>query len=103
MLVSVLTYQANFLAWHRYFIWAYEQLLRNECGYKGYLPYYNWAWWAEDPSKSPLLDGSETSIGGDGEYIAGRNYTCVGQISSCFIKLQPGRGGGCIKSGPMAK
>ncbi|KAF3049044.1 hypothetical protein E8E11_008917 [Didymella keratinophila] len=92
---------ANFLAWHRYYIYAYEQLLRNECGYKGYLPYYNWAWWAEDPSKSPLLDGSETSIGGDGEYIAGRNYTCVGQIASCYIKLQPGQGGGCIKSGPM--
>ncbi|KAA8625557.1 tyrosinase central domain protein [Pyrenophora tritici-repentis] len=43
----VQTYQvhatANFLSRHRYYIWAYEQLLRNECGYKGYLPYYNWA------------------------------------------------------------
>lgn len=77
--------------------------MRNECGFTGYLPYYNWAWWAEDPSKSPLLDGSETSIGGDGAYIPGRNYTCVGQISQCFIKLQPGQGGGCIESGPMAK
>ncbi|KAJ8118157.1 hypothetical protein OPT61_g814 [Boeremia exigua] len=92
----------NFLAWHRYYTWAYEQLLRNECSYKGYLPYYNWAWWS-DPSKSPLLDGSDTSIGGDGEYIAGRNYTCVGPNANCYIKIQPGRGGGCIKSGPMAE
>ncbi|OSS47097.1 hypothetical protein B5807_09972 [Epicoccum nigrum] len=92
---------ANFLAWHRYYTWAYEQLLRNECGYKGYLPYHNWAWWADDLSKSPLLDGSDTSIGGDGEYIPGRNYTCVGNVARCYIKLQPGRGGGCIKSGPM--
>jgi tyrosinase len=27
-----------FLTWHRYFVWAYEQALRNECGYKGYQP-----------------------------------------------------------------
>jgi len=30
--------QANFLHWHRYFIYAYETALRNECGYKGYQP-----------------------------------------------------------------
>jgi hypothetical protein len=27
-----------FLTWHRYYVWAYEQALRNECGYKGYQP-----------------------------------------------------------------
>lgn len=27
-----------FLTWHRYFVWAYEQALRNECGYRGYQP-----------------------------------------------------------------
>lgn len=27
-----------FLTWHRYFVWAYEQALRDECGYKGYQP-----------------------------------------------------------------
>jgi tyrosinase len=26
-----------FLTWHRY-VYAYEQALRNECGYKGYQP-----------------------------------------------------------------
>lgn len=29
---------ANFLMWHRYFIWLWEQKLRNQCGYTGYLP-----------------------------------------------------------------
>lgn len=48
-------------------MYAYEQTLRNECGYKGYQPYYNWPRWADDPAKSPLLDGSETSVGGNGE------------------------------------
>lgn len=25
----------NFLSWHRYFTWTYEQALRHECGYTG--------------------------------------------------------------------
>jgi hypothetical protein len=29
---------ANFLSWHRYFVWAYESALRNECGYQGWQP-----------------------------------------------------------------
>ena len=32
----------NFLSWHRYYIWGYEQALRNECGYTGAQPYWNW-------------------------------------------------------------
>lgn len=28
----------NFLTWHRYFTWTYEQVLKNECGYKGAQP-----------------------------------------------------------------
>lgn len=31
---------ANFLGWHRYFTWSYEQALRNECGYTGAQPYW---------------------------------------------------------------
>ncbi|KAF2274321.1 Di-copper centre-containing protein [Westerdykella ornata] len=91
----------NFLAWHRYFTWAYEQALRNECGYKGYQPYYNWARWADDPLKSPALDGSDTSMSGDGEYVAGRNNTCIPSPDMCGVSLPPGNGGGCIKSGPF--
>jgi tyrosinase len=29
---------ANFMHWHRYYIWAYETALRTECGYKGHQP-----------------------------------------------------------------
>lgn len=28
----------NFLTFHRYFTWAYENALREECGYRGYQP-----------------------------------------------------------------
>lgn len=31
-------YTANFLSWHRYFTWLYEEALRNECGYTGTQP-----------------------------------------------------------------
>ena len=30
----------NFLSWHRYFVWNYEQALRNECNYTGYRMYH---------------------------------------------------------------
>ncbi|KAF2786397.1 Di-copper centre-containing protein [Melanomma pulvis-pyrius CBS 109.77] len=91
----------NFLSWHRYFTWIYEQALRNECGYTGYQPYYNWARWADNPVKSPMFDGSDTSMSGDGAYVAGRNNTCIPSPDACGISLPPGNGGGCIKSGPF--
>ena len=31
-------FSGTFLGWHRYFVWHYEQALRNECDYKGYQP-----------------------------------------------------------------
>ena len=91
----------NFLSWHRYYTYAFEQMLRNECGYKGYQPYYNWAWWAEDPKSSPFFDGSETSMSGDGSYIPGRNSSCFPWEDPCYMKLEPGSGGGCVTSGPF--
>ena len=38
-------YTGNFLGWHRYYTWLYEQALQTECGYKGTQPvrhYYHW-------------------------------------------------------------
>jgi tyrosinase len=31
-------YSGLFLPWHRRFTWLWEQALRQECGYTGYLP-----------------------------------------------------------------
>ncbi|KAI4674983.1 uncharacterized protein J4E88_007886 [Alternaria novae-zelandiae] len=91
----------NFLSWHRYYIWVYEQALRNECGYEGYLPYNNWSKWAEDPLSSPLFDGSKTSISGDGEYVAGRGSWCIPNEARCMVTFHSANGGGCIRSGPF--
>lgn len=35
---QMIHYTGNFLTWHRYFTWLYEEALRNECGYKGTQP-----------------------------------------------------------------
>jgi len=59
----------NFLAWHRSFVWSYGPALRRECGYTGHQPYWNWGKYARDPANSPLFDGSEYSLGGDGEHV----------------------------------
>ncbi|KAL7939945.1 hypothetical protein V8C42DRAFT_111070, partial [Trichoderma barbatum] len=50
----------NFLTWHRYYTWAYENALRQECGYEGSQPYWNW-FDGSDFANSPVFDGSATS------------------------------------------
>lgn len=92
----------NFLPWHRFFTYAYEKTLRDECGYRGYQPYYNWPKWSDDPAKSPLLDGSETSLGGNG-VLGCTNQTSYGIPTNAapLINIPHGGGGGCIASGPM--
>ncbi|RFN43635.1 hypothetical protein FIE12Z_12101 [Fusarium flagelliforme] len=87
----------NFLTWHRYYTWAYEKALQDECGYKGTQPYWNW-FETRDFDKDPLFDGSETSMSGDGEYFK-HNGSFGGRGT---IHLPSGNGGGCIKSGPFA-
>ncbi|XPS99436.1 Tyrosinase [Ascochyta lentis] len=91
----------NFLTWHRYFTWAYEQTLRNECGYKGNQPYYSYSRWS-DPTKSPLLDGSDTSISGQGAPgCSNQTFTGIPLNTNPLIKVPHGPGGGCVTSGPF--
>ncbi|KAF2875087.1 hypothetical protein BDV95DRAFT_307940 [Massariosphaeria phaeospora] len=80
----------NFLSWHRYFTYAYEQALKTECGYTGTQPYWDWGRWAASPETSPIFDGSDTSISGQGAKVTHNSNG-----------LKPaGQGGGCI-SGPF--
>jgi len=88
---------ANFLTWHRYLIHIWEQKLRTQCGYRGYLPYWNWFKHQADLTKSPVFDGTDTSLGGDGEFFA-HNGSVVG---AGRVWLPSGNGGGCVKSGPF--
>ncbi|KAH8885433.1 putative tyrosinase [Thozetella sp. PMI_491] len=90
---------ANFLSWHRYLVWTYENALRDECGYPGYQPYWNWAKYALDPINSPLFDGSSTSMSGNGAYEA---HNCTDALGTGVNCIPPGIGGGCVESGPFA-
>lgn len=58
--------------------------------------YWNWPLWADNLAASPLFDGSETSISGDGEYNPGEQNMSGGNVT-----LLRGSGGGCAKSGPF--
>ncbi|CEI62090.1 hypothetical protein FVEN_g3123 [Fusarium venenatum] len=59
---------ANFLPWHRWFVQLHEDLLKNECDYKGVQPYWDWSIDADksDMKNSPLFD-AKTGFGGDGQ------------------------------------
>ncbi|KAK8216305.1 tyrosinase [Phyllosticta capitalensis] len=106
----------NFLAWcvlesretsiadrfrHRYFTWTYEKALREECGYDDYQPYWNWPKYALDPLNSPLFDGSDASMSGNGVYEY-HEPVCIPSTSTPYIKVPQGSGGGCVSSGPFS-
>ncbi|KAK2781222.1 hypothetical protein FQN52_001725 [Onygenales sp. PD_12] len=100
----------NFLAWHRYFVWLYEEALR-DCGYKGPIPYWEWGYDVYDPHKSPLFDGSPHSLGSDGAPLPNREPTYLQGPPPPIPQPPPGKGmrfsvglgGGCVMSGPFAE
>ncbi|EFQ35597.1 hypothetical protein CGRA01v4_04095 [Colletotrichum graminicola] len=97
-------YTGTFLAFHRYFTWEYEQALRNECGYTSYQPYWDWAKTAvTGMESSPIFDGSEFSMSGNGERIGNRShYIVLGDSNGVDKIIAPaGTGGGCVTSGPF--
>ena len=89
------------LPWHRQFLASWERDLRNECGYKGYLPYWPWERHADNQSQSPLWQPSPRSFGTDGAYLK------TGPIFEEFLGLPepfnstraPGTGGGWVTDG----
>ncbi|KAK8070601.1 hypothetical protein PG997_010804 [Apiospora hydei] len=96
---NTIHFTGNFLSWHRYYIWAFEAALRDECGYADYLPYWNWGKSAQDPERSPYMDGSATSQGGNGAYAP---HACTPALISGQGCVPAGNGGGCVETGPYA-
>ncbi|KXH67077.1 hypothetical protein CSAL01_01354 [Colletotrichum salicis] len=96
-------YTGNFLSWHRYFTWQYEEDLRIVCGYKGTQPYWDWSKTAiTGMETSPVFDGSETSMSGNGEFVPDREPILLGgQNGLPILQLPVGTGGGCVTSGPF--
>lgn len=97
-------YSCHFMPWHRWFTYQYEKALRDECGYKGYQPYWDWPRYAEAPQDSPLFNGDPYSLGGNGEYIPHDGPVIVPPpgVGGGNISLPAGVGGGFVKTGPFA-
>lgn len=58
--------------------------------------------WHKDPTKSPLLDGSATSISGQGaKGCSNQTWTGIPSNDQPVIKIPHGQGGGCVTSGPF--
>ncbi|KAK4541121.1 hypothetical protein LTR36_008346 [Oleoguttula mirabilis] len=77
---------APFLPWHRYFLHIYESTLRESCGYRGSLVYWDWTLDSDALERSPVFD-ADTGFGGDGQ---------VGGA------ITVGRSGRCVVDGPFA-
>ncbi|KAI1149682.1 Di-copper centre-containing protein [Nemania diffusa] len=88
-----------FFPFHRQLVWLYEKALREECGYKGSQPYWDWTLAWEDQRKSTVFDGSPYSMGSNGKPIphGPTNISAFG----LSLTIQPGTGGGCLYSGPF--
>ncbi|EFW99211.1 tyrosinase [Grosmannia clavigera kw1407] len=97
-------YSGNFMAWHRWFVYSYEKALRDECGYQGYQPYWDWPLYANATEDSPIFDGSDTSLGGNGDYFphSGRVITAPAGSNGSDIQLPAGDGGGNVTTGAFA-
>jgi tyrosinase len=66
--------------------------------------YWDYGRWADDPLGSPLFDGSEYSLGGNGAPVsqtAGGGGGGFGSFGGS--PAPPGVGGGCISTGPFKK
>ncbi|KAG8733898.1 hypothetical protein FRC12_018712 [Ceratobasidium sp. 428] len=50
-----------FFPFHRWYLTCFEKALRNECGYTGYLPYWDWSLDANNVAASPILSSSATT------------------------------------------
>jgi tyrosinase len=91
----------HFILWHRYFVNAYEKALREECGYTGGQPYWNYGLDAEpqNPESTRIYDSEifqpDTGFGGNGIYVEHTPENNPFNISGAT-------GGGCVVNGPFA-
>ncbi|KAJ7088705.1 tyrosinase [Mycena epipterygia] len=95
----------QFLPWHRRLLNVFETTLRQECGFQGALPYWDWSQDVDSGiplGKSPVFD-AVYGFGGNGIDVP--NYT--GQFGNLSVLssagwVAPGAGGGCVPDGPFA-
>jgi tyrosinase len=67
----------------------------------GALPYWEWGYDVNSPRDSPIFDGSDTSLGSDGEFVPGGPLVIAVPGSPEPVSLAKGTGGGCVFAGPF--
>ncbi|GME24316.1 Di-copper centre-containing protein [Neofusicoccum parvum] len=90
----------HFALWHRYFVATYERALREECGYRGAQPYWNWSTDASADQNSTTIFETEvfdalTGFGGNGPWVEAT-------AEQNPLNLTGRTGGGCVADGPFA-
>ncbi|KAK1776651.1 hypothetical protein QBC45DRAFT_212096 [Copromyces sp. CBS 386.78] len=94
----------TFLPWHRYYLDGFERGLQ-KCGYKGALAYWNHGLDVDNLLVSPIFDGSDTSLGGNGDPLPHGDSGFIFPVGPPEVNIIPagpnGRGGGCVTKGPV--
>ncbi|KAH9824838.1 hypothetical protein DFH28DRAFT_1077354 [Melampsora americana] len=76
-------FSSKFAPFHHYFVLLWENALRNECGYQGGVPYWNWELDAHDfPSAAIFSSDPETGLGTNGKNFTYDPYNLGGGIVS---------------------
>ncbi|KAK5652225.1 hypothetical protein OQA88_10722 [Cercophora sp. LCS_1] len=84
---EIVHHAGQFLPYHRLFVWAHEEALRRECGYRGAQPYWNETLDAGSFSASLLLD-PVTGFGGNG--VGASRCIAAGPFANYTNPLGPG-------------
>ncbi|KJX99738.1 tyrosinase tyrosinase: common central domain protein [Zymoseptoria brevis] len=82
-------HSASFLPWHRWTLHIWEASLREHCGFRGHVPYWDWTRDWMDIAASSIWD-AESGFGGNGDptgQVTVGNGTCV--EDGPFANLRP--------------
>ncbi|KAF2465323.1 Di-copper centre-containing protein [Lindgomyces ingoldianus] len=89
------------LPFHRWMIQVYEDMLRDECDYKGAIPFWDFSEHTGDITKDPIFSGNSTSMGGNGAPVPrGHGWVELDYLSG-KKSVPPGSGGSCLFNPPF--
>lgn len=92
----------HFILWHRYFVATYETALRQECGYEGGQPYWDWSQDA-DPQNLNSTAIYETNIFDPLTGFGGNGSPLSPTPEQNPLNITGGTGGGCVVDGPFSE
>ncbi|KAF2269165.1 Di-copper centre-containing protein [Lojkania enalia] len=76
---------SKFLIWHRYLVYTFEDILRDECGFTGSLPWFDESRYAGRFAQSSIFSGSWF-----GGIALGGNCVTDGQFARTTLNVGPG-------------